>query len=151
MHQQPGQLDAGREAHSLAYMPVPLVDGPDGIKRHAVHHSTVHSSHQQSRSFVTFAASGDAHPMLTEAATARLASFGCVIVREAKPRSHGVAAPGPWVHGVAWGVPEFRFMLAQISFLYFAQLPRNFLSHNCCLLTQHNTHTAEAHHSRHTD
>ena len=59
MHQQPGQLDAGRQAHSLAYMPVPLIDGPDSISRHAVH--SQHSSQQSSAvtSFVTFAASGN--------------------------------------------------------------------------------------------
>ena len=64
MH-QPGQLDAGREARSSAYMPVPLIDRPDSISRHAVHsqhssqQSSAGSSHQQSTSFIILAASGD--------------------------------------------------------------------------------------------
>ena len=64
MH-QPGQLDAGREARSSAYMPVPLIDRPDNISRRPVHsqhssqQSSAGSSHQQSTSFIILAASGD--------------------------------------------------------------------------------------------
>ena len=51
--------------------------------------------------------------------------------------AHDDFTPGP----SHWGLPEFRFMLAQTSFLYFAQLPADFARNFreiCCLLTQRN-------------
>ena len=46
------------------------------------------------------------------------------------PCARGIAVGVPcglWLlPRTIWGLPEFRFMLAQISFLYFAQLPRKF-------------------------
>ena len=87
MHQQPGQLDAGREAHSLAYMPVPLIDRPDSISRHAVH--SQHSS-QQSSAVIS-------HHHLSHLRLA--AMFAHVMCMHCARGQATVSGALPWVHG----------------------------------------------------
>ena len=92
MHQQPGQLDAGREAHSLAYMPVPLIDRPDSISRHAVH--SQHSS-QQSSAVIS-------HHHLSHLRLA--AMFAHVMCMHCARGLATVSGALPWVHGARQGV-----------------------------------------------
>ena len=69
MHQQPGQLDAGREAHSLACMPVPLIDTDRtaSVVMQSIH-STVHSSHQQSSAIIIYHVCGQRQCLLMSCA-----------------------------------------------------------------------------------
>ena len=87
MHQQPGQLDAGREARSSAYMPVPLIDRPDSISRHAVH--SQHSS-QQSSAVIS-------HHHLSHLRLA--AMFAHVMCMHCARGLATVSGALPWVHG----------------------------------------------------
>jgi len=89
MH-QPGQLDAGREARSSAYMPVPLIDRPDSISRHAVH--SQHSSQQSS--------AGRAISSQHHLSYLRLAAmFAHVMCIHCARGLATVSGSLPWVHG----------------------------------------------------